>query len=269
MVQAVMMKTEGSSTPLLSVQNLCISRGRTTLCQQLNMTILPGQSVAILGQNGSGKSTLLHALQGIHAIDSGSVKLLGRELSAWNNREIAQHIGLLLQHSRDEMPSRVDDFAMLGRLPHSHFWKSDSPLDRSAVAQALKDTDLTRLATRDVESLSGGERQRLAIALILTQDPALYLLDEPGNHLDIAHQIGLMELLQHRITESGKAIMFATHDMNLAARFADQILLLNTDASFVFGNRDDILQETNLSRIYGHPVKRALTDTEYPVFFPG
>lgn len=263
------MTADLTSVPLLSAQSLCISRGKKTLCQQLSLSITPGQSVAILGQNGSGKSTLLHALQGIHPIDSGTVKLLGRELSMWNSREVAQHIGLLLQHSRDEMPSRVDDFAMLGRLPHSHFWKSDSQLDRCIVAQALKDTDLTGLTARDVESLSGGERQRLAIAMILAQDPALYLLDEPGNHLDIAHQIGLMELLHQRITGTDKAIMFATHDMNLAARFADKILLLDTDAGFQLGKRDDIMQEATLSKVYGHPVKRAQTDTEYPVFFPG
>lgn len=233
------------------------------------MTIAPGQSVAILGQNGSGKSTLLHALQGIFPADHGSIRLLGRALSSWSRREIAQRVGLLLQHSRDEMPSRVDDFAMLGRLPHADFWRSDSPQDRRAVAQALRDTGLTNLSARDVDSLSGGERQRLAIAMILTQDPALYLLDEPGNHLDIAHQIGIMALLQQQIKTRQKAMVFATHDMNLAARFADQVLLLDTEAGLLFGQRDEVMTETNLGNAYNHPVKQAKTETAYPVFFPG
>lgn len=254
---------------LLNTVDLCISQQSKTLCQQLNLTVDAGQSIAILGQNGSGKSTLLHTLQGIHRADSGEVRLSGQPLSQWTGREVAQRIGLLLQHVKDEMPSRVDDFAMLGRLPHSRFWKSDSQQDRDIVAQALNVTDLSEMTSREVESLSGGERQRLAIAMLLAQDPDLYLLDEPGNHLDIAHQISLMTLLHQHIKNMAKAMVFATHDMNLAARFADTVLLLNTDGSYELGRRDTILNESSLTNVYGHPVRQAMTDTDYPVFFPG
>ncbi|WP_339866448.1 ABC transporter ATP-binding protein [Pseudohongiella nitratireducens] len=258
-----------SQPPLFQTQDLCISQQNKTLCQQLNLTVYPGQSIAILGQNGSGKSTLLHTLQGLHQADHGEIHLSGQALSKWTGRGVAQRVGLLLQQVKDEMPSRVDDFAMLGRLPHSRFWKSDSEQDRNIVAKALSVTDLSGMSARDVESLSGGERQRLAIAMLLAQDPDLYLLDEPGNHLDIAHQISLMTLLHQHIKSMAKAMVFATHDMNLAARFADKVLLLNTDGSYLFGLRDDILSESSLSDVYGHPVRQAQTDTDYPVFFPG
>lgn len=262
------MKTDRHA-PLLSAENLSISQQGKLLCQQLDLAIRSGESLAILGQNGSGKSTLLHTLQGLHEADSGSVSLLGWPLAQWRSRELAKRVGLLLQHSRDEMPSRVDDFAMLGRLPYSHFWKSDSVQDRQAVADALGVTGLGKLASRDVESLSGGERQRLAIAMLLAQDPVLYLLDEPGNHLDIAHQISLMTSLKQQVNHTDKAMIFATHDMNLAARFADTVLLLGVDGSYRLGSRDEVMTEAYLSQVYGHPVKQAQTQTDFPVFFPG
>lgn len=262
------MSTNDLTSQLLRTTDLCISRQHTPLCQHLNLVVSAGESIAILGQNGSGKSTLLHTLQGIHPADSGTIHLSGKPLAEWSGKEIAKRIGLLLQSIRDDMPSQADDYVMLGRLPHSHFWKSASEHDKQAVANALKSTGLTEMSDRDIDSLSGGERQRLAIAMLLAQEPDIYLLDEPGNHLDIAHQISLMTLLSQHVNETAKAMIFATHDMNLASRFADTIILLDTEGNYELGPRDEILQESELSRIYGHPVKRASTNTDYPVFFP-
>ena len=157
--------------------------------------------------------------------------------------------------------------ALLGRHPHLAKWRWEDAEDIAQARNALSEMNLEAMAERDITTLSGGERQRVAIASLLTQRPQLYLLDEPGNHLDIAFQIRSLEVMRQRVVNEGLGLCMATHDINLAARFCDQILLLTGDGEFLLGSTSEILTPENLSRAYGCEIRQVAYEGG-SVFFP-
>lgn len=235
---------------LLRVHALQLKAGDRSLCSDLSFTLSAGQRLAILGQNGSGKTTLLHTLINLQPDKSGQITLAGRALADWPKRELAKTAGILFQGTQEDMPASVHETVMLGRLPHLSGWRWEGEQDEHHVQQALREMGLTELALRDVAGLSGGERQRMAIASLLAQNPQLYLLDEPSNHLDISFQIKILQLLSDKVRDQSSALIMATHDINLAARFCDLILLLRDNGEYQFGRTEDILTDTNLSMAY-------------------
>ncbi len=173
---------------------------------------------------------------------------------------------MLFQSSSDEMPANVEETVLLGRHPHLPDWQWEGPQDLELARKALQDVGLLAMAQREVASLSGGERQRLALAMLLAQQPQLYLLDEPGNHLDIAYQVSALQLLCARLQTQGAAVCMATHDINLAARFCSRILLLRPDGQPLLGSAQEILTPATLSEAYGCQIAVASTGTRQ-VFF--
>lgn len=251
---------------LLATDKLRVSAGPRLLIDGLSMELRAGQRLAVLGQNGSGKTTLLHTLMGLRSPESGNVTLNQRPLSVWPRRELARQVGLLFQHVSDDMPSTVYDTAMLGRLPHAHHWRWENDHDVLAVEQALAVMQLQEMSGRDVSALSGGERQRLSIATLWAQDPQIYLMDEPTNNLDISFQIKVLKIFSERVVEDSKGMVVATHDINLAARFCDQVLLLLGDGQFCLGPAREVLTEEILSNAYECRIRRAEVDGEQ-IFF--
>ena len=144
---------------------------------------------------------------------------------------------------------------MLGRHPHVQSVLRDDPQDIEIALAALQDLNLNGLEERQVDTLSGGERQRLALAMLITQMPQFYLLDDPSNHLDVANQVQLLGHLQKRVSQQSASLLMATHDINLAARFCDNIVLLMKNGEYLSGRNEDILTEENLSRAYDCPVR--------------
>lgn len=240
--------------PLLAVQDLTVTIGGKELCRGLQLRVAPGQCWGILGRNGAGKTTLLHTLAGLRAPAAGRIMLSGRDLRSLSRRAVARAVGLLLQDSVDAFPATVLETALIGRHPHLGLWQWEGPEDLEAARRALRAVELADLEARPVNTLSGGERRRLAIATLLVQDPNLYLLDEPTNHLDLRHQITLLDLLTDQARRDGKALLMVLHDVNLAARYCDHLLLLFGDGTTLSGPAAEILQPEHLGRLYGHPV---------------
>jgi len=167
---------------------------------------------------------------------------------------LARIRGVLTQHQSDPFPATVLETALVGRHPHLGRWDWESTADRNIARQALAAVGLADFAEREVHTLSGGERQRLAVAQLLTQQPQLFFLDEPLTHLDLAHQVAVMDLLK-RTTEHDAALIAILHDPGFAVRYCDHALLLFGDGEWLAGPSQDIITEKNLSRLYGYPLR--------------
>jgi len=255
----------GINTAILETHKLAVQAGGRTLLEHLTLSVASGDCLGVLGPNGTGKTTLLHTLAGLLRPAAGNIQLYGDALEHWSRRALARKIGIVFQHHSDEMPATVMETALLGRFPHSRAWQWESNEDMDTAKRALDAMALLPLAHRQVATLSGGERQRLALAALLSQDPELMLLDEPGNHLDIAYQLKVLQLLRSRARSQGTALVFATHDINLASRFCDTVLLLTANGEFVTGTSTDVLTEDRLSQTFSCDV-RAI-NSEHGQFF--
>lgn len=262
-----MKHSETTDTPVLETRQLGLQVAGRQLVTDLNMTLHAGQSLAVLGQNGSGKTTLLHTLMRFRAAQSGEIRLCGRKLEQWRGRDLARHTGIVFQQHNDEMPATVMETVLLGRYPHSAPWQWEGEEDRRVALEALQAMALEHLADRQINSLSGGERQRLALATLLSQNPTLLLLDEPGNHLDVAFQIRSLSLLREHLQKTGTALIMATHDINLAARFCQQVLLLDGNGHHELGPTEETLTEARLSKVYSHPI-RSVQHEGRTLFYP-
>ena len=256
-----------AAPPILEARALHLRVGEKLVCRDLNLSVQRGQRWGVLGMNGVGKTSLLLALAGLKAPLAGSVHLQGTPLSELPRREAAQICGVMFQDSDDAFPASVLETALIGRHPHLHAWQWESTEDEAIARAALQAVGLADFAQRETNTLSGGERRRLALATLLTQDTALMLLDEPVNHLDLHHQIAALELLTLQVAQHGKTIVMVLHDVNLAARYCDALLLLFGNGEVEQGSVHAILNPENLSRLYGHPV-RSVKTPEGALFYP-
>ncbi|MDO8787662.1 MAG: ABC transporter ATP-binding protein [Sulfuritalea sp.] len=251
------------NAPLLEAGQLAVNIGGHRVCHDLNWRIDAGESWAILGRNGAGKSTLLATLAGLRPQHRGRLSIAGLALphasAGAGARAIARVRGYLSQHQIDPFASTVMETVLVGRHPHLGRWDWESAEDRRIAGAALNEVDLGGFAEREVQTLSGGERQRLAIAQLLGQEPQLFLLDEPLTHLDLSHQVAVMELLTRRATE-GAAIVAVLHDPGFAARYCRQALLLFGNGEWLAGRADEVITATNMTRLYGHPLRELCAD---------
>lgn len=238
---------------LLRGRELDVSIGTHTVTRGLNLDVQRGEVWVILGRNGAGKTTLLTTLAGLRPANAGVLLLDGQCYAAHGARAAARLRGLLSQHQGEVFPATVLETVLIGRHPHLGRWAWETEADHALALAALAETGLDGFARRDLATLSGGERQRVAIATLLTQAPALYLLDEPLTHLDLNHQIAILALLQRRRHEA--AVVMTLHDVNLAARFATHILLLYGDGACELGTGETMLTRERLSRLYDHPLE--------------
>ncbi len=232
----------------------------------LTLAVAPGQVWGVLGPNGAGKTTLLHTLAGLRAPRSGEIRLDGRSLTAWRRRHVARRLGLVFQENHDGFPATVRETALIGRHPWLSPWQMEGGEDLRLAEAALARLGVGHLADRLVGTLSGGERQRVAIATVLAQAPGVWLADEPTNHLDLRHQTAVMALLAEQ-ARAGSAVMMCLHDLNLAARWCDHLLLLYPDGEACWGPRDAMLVPAALERLYGQRLATAWVEGA-PVFVP-
>ncbi|MEA2119239.1 ABC transporter ATP-binding protein [Halovibrio sp. HP20-50] len=232
----------------------------------LNITIEPGQVWGVLGPNGAGKTTLLHTLAGLQAPRSGSVQLSDLALGQLRRRHVAQRLGLVFQDRQDGFPATVLETALIGRHPYLSPWQMEGAEDYARAEDALERLDVAHLRDRLVTTLSGGERQRVAIATVLTQAPAIWLADEPTNHLDLHHQSAVMALMAEQ-ARAGQAVMMCLHDLNLAARWCDHILLLYPNGDACWGSRDSMMVPGALESLYRQRLAVVEVDGA-PVFVP-
>jgi len=239
---------------LLSARQLRVEIGDIRVCDNLNLDLRAGQNWGLLGVNGVGKTTLLHTLAGLRLPASGQVMLIDRPIVNLSRRDVARQLGVLFQGEADDFPGTVLETALMGRHPFLGRWQWEGEKDRALARAALRDVGLDGLEQRQVSTLSGGEARRLALAALLTQNPRLLLLDEPTNHLDPHHQIHLLGLLGQRVTHADCGLLMILHDINLASRFCDHLVLLFGDGENLCGPVSEVLNTENLTRLYGHPV---------------
>ena len=251
----------------LELQSLTLRIGGKLLCTDLNLQLESNERWGLLGKNGAGKTTLLHSIIGLRPIESGNILIDGKSLQEIPRTELATKVGILYQQGMSSLPATVIETALLGRHPHVQSLLKDDPQDIEIAYQALRDLDLEEMAERQVDTLSGGEQQRLALALLITQTPKLFLMDEPSNHLDLAFQVKLLSVLESKLIEQSACLLMATHDINLAARFCDKIALFIDDSELITGTTDKVLTEENLSRAYQCKI-RSIDGDGRKLFYP-
>ncbi|HEX2668364.1 MAG TPA: ABC transporter ATP-binding protein [Gammaproteobacteria bacterium] len=238
----------------LEARGLTVEIAGKQVCRGLDFSLAAGECIGLLGGNGVGKTTLLHTLAGLRAPAAGEVLLDGKPLTGQPRRQVAQKLGLLMQQPEDSLPATVLETALIGRHPHLDFWRWESHRDVAIARRALKSAGLEGLEQRAQTALSGGERRRLDIATVLTQDPQVFLLDEPAHQLDLQHQMALLGLLRRLAAEQGRAVLMSLHDINLAARFCSGVLMLFGGGEALFDSSERALTAENLTRLYRTPV---------------
>jgi iron complex transport system ATP-binding protein len=246
-------------TVLLATRNLGVSIAGLEICRNLSINIENGSCWAILGRNGCGKTTLLKTLAGLHVQDAGEILFQGAPLNHVPRMQLARARGVLLQEQSLTFPGTILDAALVGRHPYLKPWQWETEEDVERARLALTQVGLTGKEGQALSTLSGGEQQRLAIATLLTQDPLLYLLDEPSTHLDMYHQIHILRHLRELADRQDKAMIMVLHDLNLAFRFCDHALLLFGADTHLHGPITEVLTEENLQRLYGYPIARFST----------
>ncbi len=222
-----------------------------TLLEPLTLS-LPGQHViGLIGHNGSGKSTLIKLLGRQHPASGGTISFEGRPLSEWGDRPFARKVAYLPQQTPPTSGMLVKELVALGRYPWHGALGRFGPADRAKVAEAMALADVEGFADRLVDTLSGGERQRVWLAMLVAQDARCLLLDEPISALDVAHQVEVLSLVQRLSRERGLGVVVVLHDVNMAARFCDEIVALQKGRLIARGTPDEIMTPVQLEAIYG------------------
>lgn len=232
---------------------------RRAVLRGLDLSVLRGELLALLGPNGSGKTTLLRAIAGTLRRDAGSVNLFGRGLDGWSRLELARRVAVLPQSIGLPEGFRVAELVEMGRAPHATRWFGSSAADGDAVERALADADAIDLADRHADELSGGERQRVLIAMALAQQPELLLLDEPTLHLDISHQASLLTTVDRLRARRGLTVIAVLHDLNLAAAHAPRVAVLGAGRVIADGAPASTLRPDLVREVFGVAVDEART----------
>ncbi|PNW09201.1 cobalamin/Fe(3+)-siderophore ABC transporter ATP-binding protein [Microbacterium testaceum] len=235
----------------LTTSGLRVGYGGREILNGVDLALRAGAVTAIIGPNGSGKSTLLRTLCRLLAPDEGSVAVRGRALSTLRTRDLAREMSFLPQAPTAPEGMTVRELVARGRHPHQSLLRQWSRLDATAVEAALQLTGLTELADRDVQTLSGGQRQRAWIALSLAQDTGILLLDEPTTYLDIAHSVEVLDLVDHLCVDLGRTVVMVIHDLNLAARYADDLVVVHEGGIAAQGPPDAVITARLLETVFG------------------
>jgi iron complex transport system ATP-binding protein len=213
---------------LLSLKGVSGGYGEHFKVKNVSLHVKQGEFIGIVGPNGSGKTTLLKLMSRVLPIQSGQIFLMAENIKSLKQKEIAQKVAVLKQHNDLTLPFSVLDVVKMGRYPYQKgIFSSWSEQDNKIVLEAMKRTNILSYKDRNYQSLSGGEKQRVLLARAFAQSPKLLILDEPSNHLDIAHQVDLFQKMHTIVKENNIAVISVIHDLNLASLFCDRILVIN------------------------------------------
>jgi iron complex transport system ATP-binding protein len=256
-----------AACPVLALHDVRLRTPGRMLVDRLSMSIGAGQLWCIVGPNGVGKSTLMNVLAGLRAPADGAVALDGADLAPVPPAVLARQRAYLPQAVHDTFSMSVEDAVRIGRHPHLNGWGWGRRDDDRIVRDVIHELDLDTLAGRDVLTLSGGERQRVSLAAVLAQQAPLLLLDEPVAHLDLRHQIQVLDLLR-RLTQAGRhAAVVILHDLTLALRYATHALLMSEDGHALHGPAQDVLTPAQCSRALRTPIIR-ISDGSHVALVP-
>jgi len=256
----------------LQAEDLAFSYYDGPVIDGVSLTLRPGEMVGLLGPNGSGKTTLLRLLSGVLRPAQGRVTLDGADLQRLSRRQVAQRVAVVLQELHVPFGFSAREMVAMGRAPYLGFLAGEGVADRRAVERAMAVTHTTYLAERPYNELSGGEQQRVRLAMALAQEPRILLLDEPTVHLDLNHQVEVLELVRQRNREADLTVLAAMHDLNLAALYFDRLVLLQAGRVTLEGSPTVVLSEANIARVFGARVRvgrHPTTDAPHVMVLPG
>ncbi len=257
---------------MLEVKNLTCGYASGFALEDINFRLNEKEFLGIVGPNGSGKTTFIRAITKLLPIRKGEIVLDGTNIDKMSLKEIARKIAVVPQSFNMEFDISVEEFIFLGRIPHKGaFQFVEDKKDIEMVTNAMELTEILELKDRTVNSLSGGEIQRVAIARALVQEPQLLLLDEPTSHLDIGHQIKILDLLSNLNKEKMLTIISIFHDLNLASEYCNKLLLLKEGRTYSVGKPEEVLTYQNLEQVYRTPVlvqKNTVSGKPYVLVVP-
>jgi iron complex transport system ATP-binding protein len=233
----------------LKVKNVEFSYASVPILKDICIELAPSEMLGVVGPNGAGKSTLLRCIDRILKPQRGSILLDEREIKKMNMLELAKKLGYIPQSTSQVFPATVFDTVLLGRRPHVG-WRSGEK-DRKKVLKSLQMLNIEKFAMRDINELSGGQQQKVFIARALTQEPDVLLFDEPTSNLDIKHQLEVMEIIKSIVREKEISAIMAIHDLNLASRYADRIIMMNDGEIFSAGDSVSVLTPESIKQVYG------------------
>jgi len=235
----------------------------------VDLAVGSGRFFGLLGPNGSGKTTLLQLLSGAVRADSGAVKVMGREMAAWDRRELARLVAVVPQRFDLAFPFTVQEVVLLGRVPHRGPLALDRAGDLKVAREAMDAVEVGHLASRRMHELSGGEFKRVVVAKALAQEPRILLLDEPAAHLDIRHQVSLYELIEDIRRRTGFTVVSAMHDLNLAAAYCDRVALMAQKRIARSGSVEEVMTYRNLRDVFGTEIYVGVNElTGHRLFTP-
>ncbi len=234
----------------LELRDVELRLGGQEVLRGLNLRVEPGEVVGLLGRNGAGKTTALRVANRLLAPDAGEVTLDGRPLGSLTRRELARRIATVPQDLQIPFPFRAGELVLMGRAPHQPFFGLEGPADLRLAHEAMERMGVAQLADRSVLELSGGERQLVLFARALTQEPEFMLLDEPTSFLDLRHRIDVLRVVRQLAAE-GRAALVISHDLSLAARVCDRLVLLSGGVVLAEGGAHEVLTPERLQQAFG------------------
>jgi iron complex transport system ATP-binding protein len=246
---------------MLLAEDISVLYGERPVLDRVSFTLADGEVLALLGANGAGKTTLVRSLNGTVALSGGEIVVDDIPLRKLSRREIASRIAVVAQENETRFPVTVLEFVLSGRFVHGGSFGWESEADIEAANQALADCDLTEYSSRSMNELSGGERQRVVLARALATNARILLLDEPTANLDLAHQAMMFRLVRERCDRDSASAVVITHDLNLAASFANEVLMLKDGRVAAKGAPSEVLTAENVRKVFevdvvldAHPV---------------
>jgi iron complex transport system ATP-binding protein len=235
----------------IDIDNLICSYNKSPVLKKVTFSVQKGDMFIVIGPNGSGKTTLMKAMAGISGFENGNVYVLGRVISSYSKRKLAQTVAIVPQEGPLDFPFTVNELVLMGRSPYLGILGLPSEEDFEIAARALAFTGVEHLAHRKLGQLSGGEKQLVFIARAICQEPQIIILDEPTASLDIGHQIKIMDLMEKLKLEKSVTVIMVSHDVNLAAMYGDTLLLLKDGEGVNLGTPEEVLTFKILEEAYG------------------
>ena len=237
---------------IIEVENLNFGYpAQNTILKGISFEVIQGKFLAIAGPNGAGKTTLLNLLCGLLSPKTGSIRIDAAPVESYSAKKLAQIVAVVRQEFVPVFDFTVAQMVSMARTPYLGTFGFEDKTDKQMINEALEATDTAQFALRDLGSLSGGERQRVFIARALAANSPVLLLDEPTSFLDLKHQVGIYDLLKTAQLQKGKTIVAVTHDINMAAQYCDEILLLGTDGNYHIGETKDVLTPEQIEKVFG------------------
>lgn len=239
----------------IKVEDLFFSYGKREVIRNVCFTVRPGEFMGILGPNGSGKTTLLNCVSGALKFERGRVMVGGKDVLTTGSLEMARLVAMVPQDSAITFGFTVEEVVLMGRYSHIDRFRLEDAQDYEVAEAAMRATGIWRLRERLVTNLSGGERQRVVIARALAQEPRVLLLDEPTTHLDIRHQLEVLGLIKELNDKRGLTVLAVFHDLNLASRFSDRLLLMDNGTVMASGSPEEVLTDANIEKAFNVDAK--------------